>query len=147
VKKISELTLLFKNIFRKMEEKIMANEDKFAKTIDDAELDEVAGGTNAEFNEIRNIVGMPKGSLDAVRAKLAGFGIEVQHWKAGGFLKSEGQAMYRALDNRYESISKGGKGSYLKHSEVVAILKEKLGTEATSMGETDDGWTLVGRTR
>lgn len=100
----------------------MANEDKFAKTIEDEELDQVAGGTKAEFNEIRDLLGMPKNSsLDSVRKKLSDeYGITTQHWKAGGWFKDEGQAMYR---DQFGDLQSAGKNGYLFHSEVVDTIK------------------------
>lgn len=99
----------------------MANEEKFSKTIDDEELDEVAGGSKKEFNEIRAALGMPKGSLDDVRKVLHDeYGITTQHWKAGGVFKSEGQAMYR---DKFGDLQDAGKNGYLFHSEVLNVIK------------------------
>ena len=34
----------------------MANEDKFAKTVDDEQLDEIAGGTKGDYQQIYGIL-------------------------------------------------------------------------------------------
>ena len=100
----------------------MANEDKFAKTIDDEELDEVAGGNSAQVTELATMMGRPQASAAQVTKALDKMGIEVVRWHREGYFSGGQEATFR---EKVVSQKRGlqGQRGWLTYGEVKTVVK------------------------
>ena len=93
----------------------MAENEKFNQKLDDAQLDEVAGGYREEFREIRSALKLSSiRTRDYVRDKLKKeFNIDVVHWNTG----DRGSAKEALAE--YKDAS----GNPLSHDDVLNIIR------------------------
>lgn len=100
----------------------MANEDKFSKTIEDEELDEVAGGNSAQVTELATLMGRPNASAAAVTKALDKMGIEVVRWHREGYFGGGQEATFR---EKVVSEKRGlqGQRGWLTYGEVKTVVK------------------------
>ena len=102
----------------------MAENEKFVdKKLNEEELDNVAGGTRADFNAVCNALGKSPtfNSRDGIRDLLwEGWAIKVEHWNTGDWgSKKDAPAQFRDLAGYYSKEA----DSVMTIDDVVRVIK------------------------